>query len=197
MKMSRRVATIALLLGSLTPATAQEVATGPVFRPDEFFQGTTRSQGVLSAIGSTRQVAVLGTGRRTRDGALVLVQDIAFSDGERQRRVWRFLPLAGGRYQATANDVIGVADGEVRGNVFYFRYTLKREPGSLIDSVDVDHEMVLQPVGRTVVNRASFAVLGFPVATLVETFKRAPGRVSSRRRDAGNPSPASLGRVKV
>ena len=164
-------------------AAPREVASSrPSFRPEIYFAGRTLSQGVLETVVSSRRVSVTGVGRQARDGTFVLTQDIAFSDGERERRVWRFQNLGSGRYSGTANDVVGVAEGRAQGSVFYLTYTLAREAGNPLADVDVEHEMVLQPDGRTLVNRATYSKFGIPLGSLTEHFTRAPVHASPRIR---------------
>ncbi len=54
----------------------------------------------------------------------VLEEDFNYSDGTRQKRVWRLTRLADGSYTGRADDVVGVALGESRGNAFHWAYTL-------------------------------------------------------------------------
>ena len=173
----------AILLPFCAVAAPREAASSrPVFRPEVYFAGRTSSQGALETIASSRRVAVVGFGRRAPDGTFVLTQDISFSDGERERRVWRFRSLGSGRYDGTADDVVGVAQGEAQGSVFHLRYTLARVAGNPLADVDVEHEMVLQPDGRTLVNRAEYSKFAIPLGTLTERFTRGPVHASSRSR---------------
>ena len=54
----------------------------------------------------------------------VLDEDFSYSDGSKQKRVWRLKRLADGSYTGRADDVVGVALGESRGNAFHWAYTL-------------------------------------------------------------------------
>ena len=55
----------------------------------------------------------------------VLDESFVYSDGEKQRRVWRLKQLADGRYPGAADDVVGEAKGQSAGNAFQWGYTLR------------------------------------------------------------------------
>ena len=48
-----------------------------------------------------------------------------YDDGEKDTRTWLITKTADGEYTGTANDVIGQANGEARGNALYWRYDLE------------------------------------------------------------------------
>jgi hypothetical protein len=147
----------------------------PRLEPDRFFEGRTRSWGVVETRAGEprRRFTTEAVGRR--NGAeLVLTQELIFEDGETQRRVWRLRRVADSRYEATANVVIGVAAGEAHGNAFRWKYTLALGPDAAVASVDLRHWMYLQDGGTTLVNRVAITKLGFVVGQVTEHFQRVP-----------------------
>jgi hypothetical protein len=73
----------------------------------------------------------------------VLDEAFTYSDGTRQRRIWRLTKLADGRYTGRADDVVGEARGRTRGNALNWTYTLAcRWTGKVIE-VQFDDWMYL------------------------------------------------------
>jgi Protein of unknown function (DUF3833) len=173
----RRIAAWLLLLlaGACSePLAPQSFAhVGPRLEPDRFFEGRTRSWGVIEdrAGEPRRRFTTEAVGRRD-GGELVLTQDLIFEDGETQRRVWRLWRVDDSRYEATANVVVGVAAGEAHGNAFRWHYTLALGPGATVASVDLRHWMYLQDGGATLVNRVAITKLGIVVGQVTEYFQR-------------------------
>lgn len=107
------------------------------------------------------------------DGAtLRLEQDLSFSDGVRQHRSWRIRKVDAHHYEATANDIIGIARGEARGNTFNWSFVLALSPGNPLANVRMTQTMSLQPDGRSLVNHTTIRKLGVVVARVNETFRR-------------------------
>ena len=148
---------------------------GPPLAPDQFFEGRTRSWGVVEDRSGEPRRRFTTEAVGHRDGAvLVLTQDLTFEDGETQRRVWRLRRTDAHSYEATANVVIGVATGEAHGNAFRWSYTLALGPDAAVSSVDLRHWMYLQDGGTTLVNRVAITKLGFVVGQVTEHFQRVP-----------------------
>ncbi len=148
----------------------------PVFDPVEFFSGRTSSSGVLETRrGMPSQVVTTETVGRREGDILFLEQDLRFGDGRRQHRSWRIQKIDAHRYEATANDIIGVAQGEAYGNVFHWSFTLALSPGNPFARVRMSQWMYLQPDGRTMINHSTIKKAGFVVAQVTEQFRRGIG----------------------
>jgi hypothetical protein len=163
----------------------------PRLEPDRFFEGRTRSWGVVEDRNGEprRRFTTEAVGRR--EGAvLVLTQDLTFEGGETQRRVWRLRRVDGSRYEATANVVVGVATGEAHGNAFRWHYTLALGPDAAVASVDLRHWMYLQDGGATLVNRVAITKLGAVVGQVTEYFRRVPAAASDHAGAGPWPAPA-------
>ena len=171
------IAVILLLLAGCSRMQAREFdSSQPVFDPVAFLTGPTRSWGVFENSNGepTRRfrTAMLGV----HDGdALVVTQDFTFDDGSTKRRVWRLKRIDAHRFDATANDVIGVATGYAYGNAFRWEYTLQVKPGNPLTRVHMKHWMYLTDGGETLVNRVIISKLGVVVSGTTEYFHRGSG----------------------
>ena len=135
-----------LLLGAATVASALGLSLGlggcatqdiaayanekPVLDLQQYFNGTLDAYGVFtdrSGAVVKRFSVVMVCNWTGNEG--VLDEDFTYSDGTKQRRIWKLTKLADGRYTGRADDVVGVAQGQTRGNTFYWTYTLNLPVG--------------------------------------------------------------------
>lgn len=130
------------------------------------FAGPGRGEGVFrnTLTGSTRPFKVAFQGRRTADG-LNLREDIAYADGERERKLWRFKRVAPGRYEGRREDVPGVAVGVVTGNTLRLSYDVKLATGGSTAQVHFEDTLVARG-GGVVENKARVSKFGVPVGTV-------------------------------
>lgn len=144
----------------------------PIFDPQVFFTGRTRSWGVFEnrAGAPVRRFTTVSLGRR-KGAALDLEQTFTYDDGSTQHRHWRIRRLDAHRFEATANDVAGPATGEAYGNVFHWEYTVELRPGNPLCNVRLKQWMYLQTDG-TMLNRGTIEKLGVQVAQVTEHFRR-------------------------
>lgn len=165
--------------GLWTLALAGAAPAQEAFRPDLYFAGRTRSTGVIEAgaFGSTLRFEGETSGRRGGDGTTTFDQVIRYGDGRRQTRRWVLRRTGPNTYAATANGVVGQAEGRVEGRTLRLSYTLVPDPQT--GPVEMDQVMQLEPDGVTLTNRTTIGTSGFPLRTLTETFTRA-GRVPAR-----------------
>ncbi|MEK0432920.1 MAG: DUF3833 domain-containing protein [Betaproteobacteria bacterium] len=101
----------------------------------------------------------------------VLDEDFVYSDGSKQKRIWRLQHLGNGRYSGQADDVIGVADGETRGNAFNWRYTLALPVGSQVWQVQFDDWMYLLD-DKVMLNKAAMSKFGIFLGEVTLSFTR-------------------------
>ena len=174
----RRLATVLSLaaLGGLTGCSSLPVAhfagSSPAFDPVAFFTGRTHSWGVFEnrAGQPSRRFQTACVGHR--EGAvLVLDQDFTYEDGQHQQRQWRIRRVDAHRYEATANDVVGVGTGTAYGNAFHWEYTVALKPGNPLFNVHLEQWMYLQAGGGTMLNRGTVRALGVEVAQITEQFQ--------------------------
>jgi len=101
----------------------------------------------------------------------VLDEDFVYSDGTKQKRIWRLKALANGRYEGRADDVVGVAQGEVRGNAFRWQYTLALPVDGRVWHVEFDDWMFLMDE-EVMINKAVMSKFGVRLGEVTLSFKR-------------------------
>ena len=119
----------AALLITLSGCGTQKIADyaneKPALDLRSYFNGTLDAYGVFTDRSGKvvkRFTVVMNCTWQGDNG--VLDEDFSYSDGTQQKRVWRLTRLADGRYTGRADDVVGEALGESRGNAFHWTYTL-------------------------------------------------------------------------
>jgi Protein of unknown function (DUF3833) len=150
----------------------------PRFEPEKFFEGPTRSWGVIESRSGRPKSRFRTEMMGRREGSdLVITQDFTFEDGHKQQRVWRVRRIDDHRYEATANDVVGVSHGLAYGNTFHWEYTVALRPGNPLANVRFKLWMYLQADGETMINKVTISKLGVIVARTTEHFHRGSGPV--------------------
>ncbi len=167
------VLAVVALSGCVGLSPQRFAGTTPAFDPIAYFTGPVHSWGVIEARDGTPKsrfsVDLLGQ----RDGDdLVLTQDFTFDDGRKQQRIWHLHRVDAHRFDATADDVFGVATGYAYGNSFKWDYTLQVKPGNLLTRVQMHHWMYLAGDGKTLVNRVTIRKFGLQVGGTTECFQR-------------------------
>jgi hypothetical protein len=149
----------------------------PRFDPDKFFEGPTRSWGVIESRSGQPKSRFRTEMMGRRDGNdLVITQDFTFEDGHRQQRVWHVRRIDDHHYDATANDGVGVSHGLAYGNTFRWEYTIGR-PGNPLTHLRFKLWMYLQADGESMINRVTITKFGVVVAETTEHFHRGSGPV--------------------
>ena len=155
--MRRRLLLLCALLWplmGLAPASAAD----RMLVLEEFFRGTLIAKGSFTSRidGSKRGLDVVMKGswdRKTQ--TLTLVEDFVFSDGEKDRKTWRFRKTGPGTYVGTREDVIGEAKVWQDGPVVRLAYKARQKTkgGSTFD-VHFD-DVLRQTDAKTVINTAT------------------------------------------
>ena len=101
----------------------------------------------------------------------ILDEHFEWSDGEKQRRVWRIRSVGPGRYIGRADDVAGEATGEVFGNTLRWRYTLNVPFRGSTIGLDFDDWMLLID-DRVMLNRAVFSKWGIRLGEVTLSFSK-------------------------
>lgn len=157
------------LTGCMSPIPIAAFEAGrPELRPERFFMGETRGNGVLQTAGGrpSRTFQVVSRGRPAAGGGILVEQEISWNNGEVDRRSWTMRPVGPGRYEGRLSDAAGPVTAEARGNALRLRYLL-RDPG-----VRMEQWLYLQPDGRTVLNEGTVRAFGIVVARLSEQIVR-------------------------
>ena len=101
----------------------------------------------------------------------VLDEDFVYSDGSKEKRIWRLTHLGEGRYQGTAGDVVGTASGQTRGNAFRWGYTLALPVDGTVLHVSMDDWMYLMN-DRVMLNKARMSKWGVHLGDVTLSFTR-------------------------
>ena len=164
----------ALLAGCAAPQVTDYAAEKPVLDLRQYFTGTVDAYGIFTDRSGkvvkrfTVEMTCTWTGA---PGTEVGVLDEAFtySDGTKDRRVWTLKRGADGKYTGTAGDVLGVANGEVKGNAFRWGYTLKLPVDGKIIEVQFD-DWMYQMTDKVMLNKAEMSKYGFKLGEVTLSF---------------------------
>ncbi|MFZ9812718.1 MAG: DUF3833 family protein, partial [Burkholderiaceae bacterium] len=94
-----------------------------------------------------------------------------WSDGEKQRRIWRLEQVGPGKWIGRADDVVGEATGEIAGNALHWRYTLAVPVQGRVINMAFDDWMVLID-DKVMLNRATFSKFGIRLGEVTLSFQR-------------------------
>lgn len=161
------------IAGCRSMAPSDFAANRPPFDPIAFFDGRTHSWAVIENRrgNPTSQFTAELTGRREGE-QLFLEQTFTFAGGRKEQRSWRIRRTGEHGYEATANDVVGVARGEVWGNTFRWSYTTEGRRAWFLDDLRYDLWMYLAEDGTTLINRVNISKFGIVVARTTEYFRK-------------------------
>lgn len=165
------IAAVLALAGCASPTVGQFTGTTPAFDPVMFFTGHVVSWGVLEDRSGYPTGPVITDCRGELDGpdSLHMVQHL--TEGiDRQVRDWHMHRVSPTQFEATANDIVGVAKGESAGRVFHWSFVLALEPGNVLENVTLDQWMYLEDDG-SMVNRDTIRKFGVVVAGVTEHFR--------------------------
>jgi hypothetical protein len=146
--------------------------TAPAFDPITFWTGRTASWGVMENRGGAPTAIVVTTTDGTADGAdrLHMIQYVVIG-GKQTVRDWHIRRLGDGRFEATANDMVGAATGLASGRTFHWTWVLATKPGDALRDVAMEQWMYLADDG-TLMNRTIITKLGVRLAEVSEQFVR-------------------------
>jgi len=166
------------VLAAASCATATPEAPGgipqPELRLEAYFDGRTEAWGVFrDRSGNLRRQFTVSIDGDWDGERLILDEHFLYADGPTERRVWTIRPVGPDRYEGTAADVEGVAEGRVQGNTLIWRYDLRLPVGGRTWTVDFDDRMYLQPDG-VLINHATVRKFGVRVGEAVIVFRRGP-----------------------
>ena len=148
-----------------------EAAT-PQLVLEEYFAGKTRAWGIFEdRFGTLRRQFTVDVDGRWDGRNLVLDERFVYRDGERDRRVWMIEKVGPNRYQGRADDVIGVATGEAKGNALSWRYNMDLKVGDSTLRVHFDDWMFLQP-DNVLINRARVSKWGVELGRVTLFFSK-------------------------
>ncbi len=162
----------ATLAGCASQQIGDYAGEKPVLDLREYFNGTVDAWGVFTDRSGkvVRRFTVVMACSWTGDDG-VLDEAFTYSDGTTQRRVWRMKKLPDGRYTGRADDVVGQAEGQSRGNAFRWGYTLALPVDGRIIEVQFDDWMYLMSE-KVMLNRAVMSKYGFRLGEVTLSFTK-------------------------
>lgn len=165
-------ASVALLAACASPQPADYAAERPLLDLRQYFNGNVTAHGMFTDRSGkvVRRFTVNMRCEWTGDDG-ILDEAFTYSDGKTERRVWRLRKGADGRYTGTADDVVGVAEGQAAGNAFQWQYTLRLPVGDTTYDVQFDDWMVLIDE-RTMLNRAVMSKFGVRLGEVTLAFTK-------------------------
>lgn len=160
------------LAGCASPSVDDYAAERPVLDLRRYFSGMLDAWGVFTDRSGkvVRRFTVVMDCRWQGDDG-VLDEDFTYSDGTKQRRIWRLKRLDGGRYTGRADDVVGEATGQERGNAFNWRYTLALPVDGRIVNVQLDDWMYLMD-DKVMLNKATMSKFGIHLGEVTLSFTK-------------------------
>jgi len=166
-------ATSALLLGGCASQHIDSYATQqPVLNLQQYFNGTLDAYGVFTDRSGTvvkRFTVVMRCSWKGDAGTLD--ETFSYSDGSTQKRIWHLQRQTDGRYVGTADDVVGQALGESRGNAFHWNYTLRLPVDGSEYDVQFDDWMYLM-TDRVMLNKATMSKFGVRLGEVTLSFTK-------------------------
>jgi hypothetical protein len=164
-------ATSALILGGCASQQIDTYATEkPVLDLQQYFNGTLDAYGVFTDRSGTvvkRFTVVMVCNWIGAQG--VLDETFTYADGSTQKRIWRLQKQADGRFTGRADDVVGEALGESRGNAFHWAYTLRLPVDGKVYDVQFDDWMYLM-TDKVMLNKAAMSKFGVRLGEVTLSF---------------------------
>ena len=158
----------------LSACASQQIETyaqdKPLLDLTQYFNGTLDAYGVFTDRSGTvvkRFTVVMVCTWNDNEG--VLDEDFRYSDGTTQKRIWRLRKLGDGRFSGRADDVVGEARGETRGNTFHWTYTLNLPVGGRLFEVQFDDWMYLM-TDKVMLNKAAMSKFGVRLGEVTLSF---------------------------
>jgi len=157
------------LVGCAGPQVSQFAAESPAFRPERFFAGRAVAWGVLEdgSGNPTQRFTSVDTGTLAGD-TVTIAQTIRYSDGTSKSRSWSLRRVDDAHYLGTAEDIVGVAQGELSGNTLHLDYVIALSPTNPLTHVHLNQWLYLQAGGKALISRTTVTKLGVVVARTVE-----------------------------
>ena len=105
------------------------------------------------------------------DGKKVGTLDESFdySDGTKQKRIWTLIEQSPGKYIGRADDVVGVAQGDLAGNALNWTYTLALPVDGTIYHVQFNDWMYLV-TPKVMLNKAKMSKFGIELGEVTLSF---------------------------
>ena len=173
--MTRFLLLVALVFGVASCASvdvARYADQQPALNLEHFFSQPVKAWGMFQKRnGEVAKRFEVNIVSRHEGNNLILDERFVYSDGTRQRRVWTLTPEGQGRWSGRADDVVGVAEGQVAGNTLHWRYRLNLPVDDSTYEMSMDDWMYLMDED-TLINRTRMSKFGVEVGQVTLFFRR-------------------------
>ncbi len=168
------LAAVGLLAGCASQDIARYAGEQPALDLSRYFNGKVVAHGMFQDRSGqvVRRFTVDMQGTWNGDQG-VLDEHFTYSDGKKDRRVWRLTRHPDGRYTGTADDVVGTAEGRAVGNALNWSYTLRLPVDGKVYEVQFDDWMYLVD-DQVMLNRATMSKFGVRLGEVTLSFRKAP-----------------------
>ena len=166
-------ASSALLLSGCASQSIENYANQqPALDLQQYFNGTLDAYGVFTDRSGAvvKRFTVLMLCSWTGDDG-VLNEYFSYSDGTKQTRIWHLKKMGNGRFVGRADDVVGEALGESRGNAFHWTYTLRLPVDKNVYEVQFDDWMYLV-TDKVMLNKAAMSKFGVRLGEVTLSFTK-------------------------
>ncbi|HEY1104291.1 MAG TPA: DUF3833 domain-containing protein [Burkholderiaceae bacterium] len=160
------------LAGCASPVPTDYAAEKPVLDLRQYFNGTLDAWGVFTDRSGKvvkRFTVVMTCAWKGDEGTLD--EDFTYSDGTKQRRIWRLTRTGTGRYIGKADDVVGEAIGTAAGNALNWKYTLALPVDGRVIEVQFDDWMYLM-TDKVMLNKAAMRKFGVGLGEVTLAFTK-------------------------
>ena len=142
----------------------------PLLDMKQYFNGTLDAFGIFTDRSGAvvKRFTVVMQCHWSGDEGL-LDETFSYSDGSTQKRIWHLTQWPGGRFTGYADDVVGEARGESRGNAFHWNYTLNLPVEGREIEVQFDDWMYLIN-DRVMLNKATMSKFGVRLGEVTLSF---------------------------
>ena len=185
LKFTLRLIIVGAVLVGLTSCTqwlfkadmADYADNRPALKLEEFFDGRSYAYGIFEdRFGNLKRQFRVQIDGQTDAGFLTLDEQFIYDDGETARRVWTIEnmgPDGSGfiRYQGRAEDIDGVATGQIAGNVLSWSYDIVLSMSGQQLQVRFD-DFIYQLDQDIAINRAFVSKWGVEIGSVTLVFLR-------------------------
>ncbi len=140
-------------------------------RLERYFDGKVRATGIFQdRFGKPRRQFSVDVEGQWDGKTLTLVEDFVFDDGEIDHRTWHIRPVGEDGYEGRSSDVIGAANGAVKGNTLNWKYPFRLRLGKQTLQVQFNDWFFLLD-DNVLVNRAEVSKFGIQIGQTTIVFR--------------------------
>lgn len=144
----------------------------PNFDFENFFSGELIAEGFFQdrkGIVVKRMICHMNAVKE--NNAIMIYEDFEYSDGKKEKRVWKITKNNEGQYEGTAEDVVGVAKIQTSGFAFNMKYALKLKLENSTINVNMD-DWMYRINDTTVLNKTKMSKWGFYLGEVTLTIRK-------------------------